>query len=252
MAKLEAEQRTPNTEYSTLLTAWRVSAEKKIRQVCKLERKTAVAPVLDDGDSKKKLSLIYIDWHGKAEAVRLTLWIGGVPFDDQRVGSDEIKKMRASDDLPYGQVPVLKDMDDSGYVGSQSMALLRWAGTRTGLYPKDDDMMRRLCCDEVQEHLNDIIGLLRPQWYGDAMGRNPRTGELAVPLTDDQKKVVQDKLNTVFLPNCFATLERVLARSGEDYFCGSRITICDLSFYVLAAGLLDGTYCEGVSPKTAR
>merc|ERR1712048_345977 len=157
--------------------------------------------------------------------------------------------MRASDALPYGQVPVMAGMDDGGYVGSQSMALLRWAGTRTGLYPKDDDMMRRLRCDEVQEHLNDIIALLWAQWYGDAMGRNPRTGELAVPLTADQKKVVQETLNTVFLPNCLATLERVLTRSGDDYFCGSTITICDLSFYVLAAGLVDGTFCEGVAPQ---
>ena len=47
----------------------------------------------------------------------------------------------------------------------------------------------------------------------------------------------------------FGQLERVLLRGSGPYFCGQGMTTCDLSFYCIATGLRDGSFCDGVSPN---
>ena len=39
-------------------------------------------------------------------------------------------------------------------------------------------------------------------------------------------------LNEVWLPYRMGQLERALEKSGGPYFCGARMTVCDLEFYV--------------------
>jgi glutathione S-transferase len=46
------------------------------------------------------------------------------------------------------------------------------------------------------------------------------------------------------LPARFAQLERLVP---GPFFCGARLTTADLSFYVMARGFADGTFCAGVS-----
>ena len=41
-------------------------------------------------------------------------------------------------------------------------------------------------------------------------------------------------------------LERLCGKTAGPWFCGERLTTADVSFYVMAAGLIDGTYCEGL------
>jgi len=41
---------------------------------------------------------------GYAEHVRLALTVGGIAFEDRRVGYDEVARMRAAGELPFGQV----------------------------------------------------------------------------------------------------------------------------------------------------
>ena len=47
------------------------------------------------------------------------------------------------------------------------------------------------------------------------------------------------------LPPRFAQLESALG--SRTYFCGEQLTVCDLSFFVMGGGMLDGTYCEGMA-----
>merc|ERR1712062_483272 len=91
--------------------------------------------------------------------------------------------------------------------------------------------------------------ILYPQWYGAALGRHPVSSEPLVTLTCEQKEEVARLLNEEILPHRFAQLEQQLSSSGGLYFCGSQLTICDLSFYVYASGILDGTYASGISPS---
>jgi glutathione S-transferase len=90
--------------------------------------------------------------------VRLALYHGKIDFEDERISYDEVAERRAKGLLPHGQVPVL---EIDGVRHSQSMALLRWAGQRAGLYPA----LLQLQIDAVHESLADVNKCLNPQWY---------------------------------------------------------------------------------------
>jgi glutathione S-transferase len=93
-----------------------------------------------------KLVLTYLDIKGFAEAVRLAFAVGGIEFEDVRVGYTDVQALRAAGKLPTGQVPVL-EVDGVAY--GQSAAILRYAGARV---PDIDDRTRpsplasRWCC----------------------------------------------------------------------------------------------------------
>jgi glutathione S-transferase len=57
---------------------------------------------------------------------------------------------------------------------------------------------------------------------------------------------VAKRLVVDVLPARFVALERACSTSGGPYLCGNSLTTADLAFYVVASGLRDGTYCEGV------
>ena len=55
-----------------------------------------------------KLTLFYFDatfWRG--EMCRLTLHVGGIPFEDRRFKDGEFDQMKASGAFPFGSVPIL-------------------------------------------------------------------------------------------------------------------------------------------------
>jgi glutathione S-transferase len=210
--------------------------------------------------SRPHVRLTYLDIKGIAEPIRLALFVGGIDFEDVRVGYEEVAALRESGKLaPFGQVPLL-EIDGVPY--TQSNALLRWAGSQCNLYPE----ALRLRCDMVDEALGDIKAVLRPQWYGHILGRSPVTAQPIVPMTEEQKTLTAQLLSTeVFrshrvptlvshsslltqvLPTRFMQLEGLLG--SDAYFCGSQLTICDLSFYVMATGFLDGSFCQGLLPS---
>ena len=96
--------------------------------------------------------------------------------------------------------------------------------------------------------------------YGAAMGRSPTSGRAPVPLSAAQRAEVARSLNRDALPTMLARIERVLRDAADDdgaarprppqppqpqggpWFCGVRLTICDLSSAVVVGGLLDGSY----------
>jgi len=193
--------------------------------------------------SKKSIVLTYLDIPGIAEPIRLAFALGGVHFVDQRVSYEEIRKMRSRGELPTGQVPVLT-VDGEAF--GQSGAILRWAGRQSGLYPGD----LSLKIDMAEETLNDIRIALRPQWYKNAAGRSLVSGRpiAAAALNEEQQAGVAACLHDDILPQRFAQLERMVRSSGGPFFCGEALTTSDLSLYVMARGLADGTYCDGISP----
>ena len=101
----------------------------------------------------------------------------------------------------------------------------------------------------VEEVLADMRSTLKPLWYGYLVGRSPPLSQHKVPLTQDQISEARKVLNEQVLPIRFQQLENILLSKSNPgpYFCGEKMTICDLSFYVFASGLVDGSFVEGVS-----
>ena len=185
------------------------------------------------------IRLTYLDTKGAGEPIRLALFIAGVPFQDVRVNYSQIAQLRESGYLPFGQVPVL---EIDGKVFGQSQAILRWVGRLTGLYPE----ALQLSVDQVDEALVDLKYILRPAWYGAALGRSPINGEPLLPLSAEQRAATLETLDHVILPARLSQLDRLLARTSEGPFvCGSELTIADLNLYVYDTGILAG---DGVPP----
>eukprot|EP00656_Telonema_subtile_P040085 TRINITY_DN45156_c0_g1_i1.p1 TRINITY_DN45156_c0_g1~~TRINITY_DN45156_c0_g1_i1.p1 ORF type:complete len:244 (+),score=43.27 TRINITY_DN45156_c0_g1_i1:92-823(+) len=185
--------------------------------------------------------LTYLNFPGIAEPIRLVLHMCGVPFVDERIDHAEVARRRSLGLLPGGQVPVLRVQ---GCCFSQSSAILRWAAVEGGM---DGDCIQQLRCGMVEAALQDIQIQLRPQWYGTVMGRSPVTGEPVVPLTEAQQEEVLRRLDSEVLPAHFGRLEKVLVAAGGEWFCGKEISTADLSFYVMGSGMIDGSFCAGIS-----
>ena len=103
-----------------------------------------------------ELELIYFNFPGKADPIRLALHYSGRAFTDHRFkDSDteraELKALKASGTLKFGQVPALL-VKTSGKGGTavlnQTPAILRFVGKRFGsssnLYPRDEIQASRL------------------------------------------------------------------------------------------------------------
>ena len=190
-----------------------------------------------------EIVLTYLDARMLAEPIRLALWVGEVAFEDERISYDEVQKRRAAGALPFGQVPVLTV---NGQTYSQSAALLRWAGKRAGLFKNET---HELQSDAIEAALADLRVLYRPLWYKNVLGRHPATGttDTGILLTEDQLTQVTEALNTDVLPKRFQLLEAAV--QGDTTFCKEGLTVCDLSWYCMCLGILDGFYCPAISPS---
>lgn len=169
----------------------------------------------------------------------LTVSWNASDWQDVRLTYKEIAEKREDGSLPFGQVPVL-EVDGQTY--SQSKAILCYVGRQSGLYT--DDLMVET--NQILEALTDITNVLRPAWYGAVLGRSPVSGQPLLPLSSTQRDEVLHLLNTEVLPARFDQLEQLLKRmSAGPYACGAHLTIADLSLYVFAEELRDGS---GVPP----
>ena len=166
--------------------------------------------------------LIYFDFAGRAEAIRDTLRAGKVPFEDVRLSHAEFRDRRDAGRLPYDRLPVLELMD--GTMLGQSNAILRWAGDRAGLTPKNPLLASQV--DAVLDCAEDYGGQL----------------STSIRVTDDAVRAhLRADLATRWLPEWFRLLERRLAEGGHGWLVGEALTIADLKVVHLIDKFVSGT-----------
>jgi len=176
------------------------------------------------------LRLRYLEFPGRAQAIRDTLRIGHIDFVDEHLTYDQFRDCRAAGEFPFGGIPVLviETSNDTQCV-AQSNAILRFAGRLAGLYPMDDPL-QALKVDEALGVGEDINCLLAPSLHEQ----------------DTERKMAMRKLladeTLPFWMDCF---ERLLVANGSTGFiAGHNLTIADLKLYWiidwLTMGILDG------------
>jgi prostaglandin-H2 D-isomerase / glutathione transferase len=175
-----------------------------------------------------KLKLTYFDMPGRAELIRLAFHIGGVEFEDERLSFEEFNRRKS--EFPNNQVPVLRVNDSTTL--AQSFAIVRYAGTLTGLYPAAD-LIRALQIDEVLSHIGEFNFALDPSFAE----------------TDPvKKKAMREKLVATTIPESLDSLNRRLeqwkaqekALSSPFAMGGEKLTIADLGIYSLVMFLKSG------------
>lgn len=184
---------------------------------------TAVFGVLIDDapTSVSAMKITYFDMHGgRGEALRLTLALGGIDFEDDRISFQQFGERRAS--YPFFRVPV---MEVDGKELTQSNTLLRLLGKRAGFYP--DDPWQAALCDETMDAIEDCLHAL-VSTFG---------------LKDEALKTAREKLAENPLSITLKRLNSRLESAGGEFFADKRLTVADLKSFVwvnsLQSGILD-------------
>jgi len=172
-----------------------------------------------------QIRLIYFDFpFWRAEASRIALTMGGVAFEDVRPNRAEFIEMKSSGALPYGQLPVL---DVDGERIAQSVAIARFCGKVSGLYPASD-LVAAARVDELLDTATQVTAL-----FASSMREK-----------DPQKKM--EMRRRIAEGSLAKTLGFLEARLGErDYFVEDRITIADLVIWRLL-GWVNGGIIDGI------
>eukprot|EP01091_Cochliopodium_minus_P021197 TRINITY_DN95_c0_g3_i1.p1 TRINITY_DN95_c0_g3~~TRINITY_DN95_c0_g3_i1.p1 ORF type:complete len:214 (+),score=81.93 TRINITY_DN95_c0_g3_i1:72-713(+) len=182
------------------------------------------------------LKITYFNAEGRAEPIRLALFIGGIEFDDERIDFPELQKRKPN--LPFGSLPVLTTGE--GEIIAQSNAVLRYAGRLAKLYPQDNLQATRV--DELIDAVEDLLSKVNPIIYGQ--------------LNEEAKKQGLEKINTEILPQWVNLLEKRIQKYGKGgYAVGDQLTVIDLKLAVIFGSIIVGkgafTGISGESVKNA-
>jgi glutathione S-transferase len=170
-----------------------------------------------------KIRLTYFNFpFWRAETSRLALHIGGVEFEDVRLGGDEFREKKAAGVFPYGQLPVL---EVDGEMIAQSVAIAKFCGKVSGLYPKDD--LEAAKVDELLDAAGQMTSLVNPS----LREKDP-----------EKRAAMREELGKETFPHWLGLLEK---RMGEgEYLVGDSLTVADLAIWRLlgwlCGGVLDG------------
>ncbi|EER15145.1 Glutathione S-transferase, putative [Perkinsus marinus ATCC 50983] len=161
--------------------------------------------------SSNLLKLHYFDLAARAEPVRLSFAIQGIPFIDHRISMEDWKKsLKPTHVFPLDQLPVLEFPD--GKMATQSHAILRYVATLRpsyGLYPTDP--IQRLGIDQLLDTFADI---------------REKTRVVKVMSDGPAKEAAKSELSRTTYPFYFDRVERMIG--DNKYSVGDHLTISDL------------------------
>ncbi|RLN90287.1 hypothetical protein BBJ28_00015440 [Nothophytophthora sp. Chile5] len=168
-----------------------------------------------------KLKLTYMPHPGRAEAIRLAFFIGGIEFEDERIPREDLASRKSS--LPFNQVPAL---EVDGEVVAQSLAIIRYAGTLSGLYPTTD-MLTAYRVDELFAIIDDMYNF--PTWGASVREKDPA-----------KQLELRKELASGMVPKTLGFLEKRVAQFKGPYATGANLTVADLVIYGMVLSLKVG------------
>lgn len=154
------------------------------------------------------LTLVYFDLPGRAEAIRLALVLGDVPFTDERIPlSDQSTKEQS----PSERLPMLKI---GGRTYSESVAILNYAGYLAGMAPKDAEAQLRV--DMLVEITQDLFG----PW-------------VAVMFASEETKAKVLEESTAKISAKLRILNDMVGETQRDgHAVGGTLSVADLAIYL--------------------
>ena len=176
--------------------------------------------------------LYYFDFDGGAgEPTRNAFRLAKIPFEDVRVKHGDWPAMKASDKCIYGQMPIL-EIDGTRF--AQSMAILRYVGKVTNMYPTDP--IEALKVDELLDAILDIRTKISPTYS----------------LPEAERIAARQKLAQVFLRPHLEKLDCRVRTSvtGSGFAVGNKLTIADIALANEVQGLRSGRL-DGIDTNIA-
>lgn len=179
--------------------------------------------------------LTYFDAAGRAEPIRVAMFLAKIPFEDRRLKFPEFSALREQGAFPLGAVPML-EIDGRPIV--QTGAILRYIAKvgNTTLYPTDP--LAALVVDSALDTFNDTLShAMTPSMFERDMAKKleMRKDFVAGPLA-----------------RACTYVEGLIAASSGPFVTGANLTIADvlLGETVLGyrSGRLDGLSAETTAP----
>ncbi|MEW5313932.1 MAG: hypothetical protein WDW38_005463 [Sanguina aurantia] len=176
--------------------------------------------------STPKLTIKYFDIAGRAEAARLLLAMGNVPFTDEFLEGEAFAALKPL--CPFGQVPVLQIGED-GKLLAQSGAINLYCAKLAKLYPEDP--VDAAFCDMVVCQASDCFEpLLATMGIKDPEAKLQTRADLVKPTGQ-----VGARINS---------LSAYLTSLKSDFFGGATPDFADVivyqNFSFIQSGFLDG------------
>jgi len=164
------------------------------------------------------LKLHYFDFPGRAEATRLMLNYGGIPFEDATFQREQWASLKPK--MPFGQVPVL---EVDGKMLAQTSAIERYAAKLAGLAPSDPWEAAKV--DEAAAYLTETAELFMPTFaIQDAEARAKARQELcAGPLKEK-----------------FARMAEMIEAAGGEFLGGPKPGYPDFALFSFVSWLVCG------------
>ena len=171
----------------------------------------------------RQITLTYFDLPAKAEAIRLALYLGGIPFEDKRVNGVQWAAIKPSVG-PYAQLPFIT-VDGKNVF--QSINILLYTGTLTGLIATELEqelrMREAICaCDDILMSFNATFAITNLE---------ERIAARAILFKEGGKTFCQLK-----------RMEEIV--DDREFIAGDKLTIADLAVFtnsaLLQCGIFDG------------
>jgi len=185
-----------------------------------------------------KYKLVYANFRGRAEFIRLALHAGGIEFEDYRFPSDQFdaeKKKSPNCKLPYLEIDGLKF--------PQSRAVANYVAKKGGLMGDNDmeAMLIEIVCNECVDKFDEMVSFFFEK-------------------NDTSKDEKKEKLKTS-IPVFLNLLETYLDNNAKwqqkehaaDYvpgfFVGSKLSLADITVYDMIDSLkkFDENCCNGMA-----
>ena len=167
----------------------------------------------------------------RAEVLRVSLFMGNIPFEDVHISREEFReviltgKLRNGMTVPFHQLPVL---EIEGKIIGQTGGIARFCGKLSNLYPENNLLAAQV--DQIIDTATDITNLI-----------SPTVGEKDEKI----KKNMRERLTHKLLPKWLNYLEQILNENKDAiWFVDNKLSIADIAIWRLLgwmkSGMLDG------------
>jgi len=162
-------------------------------------------------EQKGDYELVYFDIRGRAEIPRMLMEESGVSYKNTKVNRDEMKVLKATGELAFSQVPLLRH---GGMNLVQSNAIIRYLGRQLKRY--GSNALERALIDAAMDGAED--------W---------RLKYLSLIYVDQLSDAAKTKYVNEVAKVWFGYFEIYLLKNnaGQGWFVGNQLSIADFSIY---------------------
>jgi len=180
--------------------------------------------------------LIYFNFRGRAEAIRMLFALAGQDYEDYRFKEGEFAKTKGNTEtFPMGQVPVLLI---DGKPMPQSRAICQYLAREFGLYGKDNAEATKI--DIISDTVGDLFNQLIPIFF---------------EKDETKKAALKTKYKEEDSKRQLAFLNKFIKEAGGRFFVGSKETAADVTVYTMmdmVGSLVGATFIPETYPELGK